>query len=293
MFKNKSSLKQKFAEITGSTQTVAQKYLDSNSYDLQRAVDSYFSDPNNNSLLGSKKSKASSNFNKTLVSVFEQYKDPENEAQIDINGTMQYLEDLGLEPEDPSTLTLSFFLSSPGMGIFNRDSFLHQWQRYKVYDIPAMKNFLKEYHESLVNNQGLYFTEGKDEPIYFKSLYDFTFDFLMEPEQKLLDFESAILYWELLLPLVIDESVKSGKLEKSKKAAAEERTKQWFEFVRSSYKRSFSKDSWTMFYLFFKDVIVTDPINFKDYDEMAAWPSVMDEYIEYLRENELLAEGDQ
>lgn len=43
-----------------------------------------------------------------------------------------------------------------------------------------------------------------------------------------------------------------------------------------------------MFYLFLKEVVLPDPENFKDYDEMAAWPSIVDEYIEYLRDTNLL-----
>ena len=88
----------------------------------------------------------------------------------------------------------------------------------------------------------------------------------------------------------VNTAVKDGSLQPDKRATVESRIEQWFEFVRNEYKRSFLKDSWSMFYLFFKDIIIKDPEKFTDYDEMAAWPSVMDEYFEYLRENELLEE---
>ncbi|ABN65156.2 predicted protein [Scheffersomyces stipitis CBS 6054] len=289
MFK-KNSVKQQFVDITGASSATASKFLDSNNYNLQRAVDAYFNSPS------SKKSSAPV-FDKALVAIFENYRDEDNESQIDINGTMQYLEDLEIEPEDPQSLTLAFFLHSPRMGVFSKSQFLKQWQQYGINSIDGMKKFLAQYHESLLYNEENFYEEnsnlgyGKKEPVTFKKLYDFTFDFLMEVEnQKLLDYQTAIDYWTLLLPLVVNTAVKDGSLQPDKRATVESRIEQWFEFVRNEYKRSFSKDSWSMFYLFFKDIIIKDPEKFTDYDEMAAWPSVMDEYFEYLRENELLEE---
>lgn len=186
---------------------------------------------------------------------------------------MEYLSDLGIEPEDLKSLVLAYFLQSPSMGVFPRASFLSQWHKYKISSIKDMKTFIGTYFRNVIN--------GQDDPKSFQKLYNFTFGFLLENEnQKLLDYELVIEYWKLLLPLAFINNPQQGKFNK--------RLDQWYDFLGNEYKRPFSKDMWSMFYLFVEEVIFVDPVGFKEYDEMAAWPSVMDEYVEYLTEGELL-----
>lgn len=216
-------------------------------------------------------------FNAKLVSIYEKYQDTNNPQQIDINGTLQYLEDLGFEPEDPKSLTLAYFLESPTMGVFNREAFLNNWTEVQAFNIEEMKEFLDKYQQSVV------FNGDSENSLHFEKLYNFTFDFLMELEtQRLLDYESALDYWKLLLPIVIEHSNPGVG------GSVATRANQWYEFVETVHKRGFSKDSWSMFYIFFRDIVVPDPEHLGEYDEMAAWPSIIDEYVEYLRENELL-----
>jgi DCN1-like protein 1/2 len=45
-----------------------------------------------------------------------------------MNGTMRYLETLGLDPEDPAVLVLAYCLRSPSLGIFSRQGFVEGWR---------------------------------------------------------------------------------------------------------------------------------------------------------------------
>jgi DCN1-like protein 1/2 len=76
--------------------------------------------------------------------------------------------------------------------------------------------------------------------------------------------DTAVAYWNLLLvprhPIVTE----------------------WTTFVTENYKRGISKDTWNMI-LEFTTYYESDP-SLASYDEEAAWPSVIDEFVEYLRE---------
>lgn len=256
----------KFIELTGATKLNAQSYLQANGNSLERAVEKYYSQQQEDQVTISKT-------DPKLKSIFDKYKDPNNDLEIDINGTMTYLEDLGIEPEDPKSLVLAYFLNSPAMGTFKREDFYVQWSKVKVNTILKMRDFLDSYQDKMVH----------DDVLNFQKLYNFTFDFVTE--QRLMDFESAIDYWRLLFPIMIDLF---GKPEM--KSAIQSRTDQWYTFIENVYKRPLSRDSWIMFYSFVLEIIFDDPTDMVKYSEMSSWPSVIDEYVEYLRESGLLKE---
>lgn len=255
-----------FMDFTRQSEDVAIKYLGEHK-DLLRAIDAYLAHCDN-----SPDVKPSAE----LEAIFKKYQDPEDKEHIDINGTIAYLGDLSIEPEDLQSLVLAYFLKAPRMGFFKRHDFLSQWQKHKVTTLPQMKDFIEKLWNQIQND--------KEEGTYgFRGLYDFTFGFLLENDnQKVLGYELVVEYWKLLLPVKFE-------LHSSYEGIAK-RLEQWYDFVLKEYKRDFSKDMWSMFYLFLVEVVATDPENMSEYDEMAAWPSVMDEYVEYLHENDLLSE---
>ena len=241
--------------MTGASSTEASNWLEEYEWKLEEAIDAY-----------TKPVKKVQKIDGRLEGIFDKYKEKTDGNRIDVEGTIAYLEDLGINPEDLESLTLSFFLRSPSMGCFNRENFLKRWQEVGAFTVEAMAEYIKRYNEKIKNSETLYY-----------EMYNFAFDFLMTVEgQKLLDNDLACEYWDLLL------------LKCERFASSERRIKEWIEFINKVYKRAISRDTWQMFYLFVRDVVASDPLNFKNYDEMAAWPSVIDEYVEYLRENGLL-----
>lgn len=238
-----SNILSEFMDITGTSKKVATKYLDEANYNLNKAVGDF---------LGAK-------VNSKLVQIFEKYND--SSTTIGIDGTLQYLEDMAIEPEDVRSLVLCYFLESPSVGCFRKDAFLRNWDSVGAFSLEQMASYIG----------GL--TESMKKVPEFDKLYAFTFDFLLEtPLQKSLAYDLVIDYWKLLFGLIeIDGD--SAK-----------RIGQWYEFLES-IKRPINKDSYLMFWEFVKEVIMSDPVGMKEYDEMALWPVVIDEYIEYLQEN--------
>lgn len=259
MFQNKSALKQQFTAVTGCSSGEVTKWLEKSGWKLDVAIDAYLSNKTSSNTLRP---------DLKLVEIFESYKDNDGNGDvIGIDGTLRYLEDLGVDPDNSITLVLAYFLQSPSMGVFHRDTFLESWSRTNINTIDGMSQYL----------QNLYQTYKSDRD-YFKKVYIFAFDFLMEvPGQRILSYDLAIDYWKLLF------------FERQEFEDCFTRLNQWFDFATNEYKRGFSKDTWQMFFLFLEDVIKKDPVNLSAYDEMAAWPSAIDEYIEYLRENDLVS----
>lgn len=102
---------------------------------------------------------------------------------------------------------------------------------------------------------------------YLKKVYKFTFPFLLEPAQKSLPLEILSEYWTLLLgPLYGD------KLET------------WLNFLHTEWKKDISRDTWNMFFLFLQEWD-KDP-NLESYDDTAAWPSLIDEFVEYYKQHQ-------
>lgn len=201
-----------------------------------------------------------------LQALYEKYQDPANPTQIDIDGTLAYLEDLQFDPEDLISLTLAFVLESPTTGVFEKDKFLAVWQEQGIKTVPAMKKYIASRHNAILADLG-----------EFEKLYKFTFDFIKAgPADKTVNYELAVSYWQLLFGSLDELQESQGRLQ------------EWYEFVGTEYKRDFSRDSWNMFYAFLKDIIRHDPQKFTGYDEMSAWPSVIDEYVEYLVDNDKL-----
>lgn len=254
-------MKQQFADVTGCPVNDLTKWLEKNNWKIDEAIDAYLTNKSN-SFSSKRKQDAK------VVAIFDKYKDSEDDSIIGIEGTLQYIEDLGFDPDNVITLVLAYFLESPSMGVFYKDKFIQIWSQLKINTIPGMKTYIEQ---SLYKEQFLL-----EESDYFKKVYDFTFEFLMEnPGQKVLPYDLAIDYWRLLL------------LDRVGLQECGLRLQQWFDFIDSEYKRGFSQDTWRMFYLFVIEILKPDPETLKDYDEMSAWPSAIDEYIEYLRENDL------
>ena len=63
-----------------------------------------------------------------------------SEDIINIEGTMSYFQAIGLDPEEPVGLALSYQLEAPSLGVFNRHGFVEGW-RNLGYCLPLHPPF--------------------------------------------------------------------------------------------------------------------------------------------------------
>lgn len=103
-----------------------------------------------------------------------------------------------------------------------------------------------------------------NDPKYFKQVYQFTFTYNLAEGARVLPIEVATDYWRLLL------SDKFSKLD------------EWITFIQDVYKKSVTRDTWDMI-LEFSIYLESSP-DLNEYDDEGSWPSIIDEFVEYLKD---------
>ncbi|KAF9529113.1 defective in Cullin neddylation protein 1 [Crepidotus variabilis] len=258
-----------FCSVTGASTRDARDFLKEHKR-LEVAIDAYYNNPNE--FAGKRKAEATSSPSTSkLARLFDQYKDEGDE--ILINGTIKFCEDLQVDPEDVVLLAVACELKSPGMGRWTRQEWIDGWKHIGADAIPSMQASLHRLREQLATD-----------PEYFKTVYNYTFNFSRSEGQRSLGLETAEAFWNLLLPLGLkggsltrknkDEDVKMGD------GWQEVHTSWWLEFLRKKGGKGVSKDTWVMFLDFVRSI----DSKFSNYDIDAAWPSLIDDFVDFARE---------
>ncbi|KAL6068610.1 Defective in cullin neddylation protein [Balamuthia mandrillaris] len=164
------------------------------------------------------------------------------------NGALKYQEDMGAtDDEDPLMMVVAWKLNCQITWEITRQEFVDGWAIYGCHTLKQMKDKAAEWKKDI---------EG-DGP--FQSFYYFVFDYL-RGEKKILMTEEAELVWDMLL------KPRGWQLYGS-----------WLEFLHKKEKKAISRDVWQQL-LEFRKAYSKD---LSEYDEMAAWPLIFDEFVEW------------
>ncbi|TEB33879.1 DUF298-domain-containing protein [Coprinellus micaceus] len=247
---------QHFCAITGASARDAKKFLEYHGR-LDVAADAYFNNPNAFASSSSKAARPSAPSTSKLNQLFDKYKD------------------LEVDPEDVVMLAVAYELKSPKVGEWARAGWVEGWKALGVDSLPAMKGLVDKLRSKL----------SKD-PQYFGKVYAHTFQFAKTEGARSVGTETAIAFWGLLLPVglkggalshVIEED--DGKMDTGDEGFKDEYIQWWFEFLTEKGLKGVSKDTWMML----RDFIRTIDSKFETYDAEAAWPSTIDDFVEYAR----------
>lgn len=181
--------------------------------------------------------------------LFQRYRDSV-EGIIMADGVARFCDDLQVDPQDVVTLVLSWHMRAATMCEFTRDEFVGGLLSLGVDSIEKLKLLLPRLRAELRD-------EGK-----FRDIYEYAFSWAKEKGQKSLALDTAVGMWGLLFkqrnwPLV----------------------DAWCQFLLSNHNKAISKDTWSQLLEFSK----LDP-SLAKYDNEAAWPYLIDEFVEHLRE---------
>lgn len=171
---------------------------------------------------------------------------------MDIDGTISFIQSLGVALEDEVVLAVAYELGAPGVGLFKRAEWLDGWGRLGCDSLAKMQAKVAQLASRM-----------KDDKQYFERVYRFVFRYNLERGHRFLSLDTAKAYWELLLVPRFPEI-----------------TPAWISFMDSTGK-AVSSDNWNMT-LPFLEYTKTDP-GFERYDETAAWPAVMDDFVDSAR----------
>lgn len=194
-----------------------------------------------------------------ITKLFDDYKEPGAET-IQVGGVERFCKDLKVEPSDPILLLISWRMKAATMCIYTREEWTRGMTEMGVDSIEGLRSIFGELRLEL------------DDPAAFRSYYVWCFGFCKEPNfgVRTLPTEVAMQMWELTLDSRFP------------------RLALWGEFLANQKVRAVTKDVWDMLYEFATGV----DENLSDYDEDGAWPVLIDEFVDFLRERlGLAAEG--
>ncbi|BFZ24169.1 hypothetical protein BsWGS_27208 [Bradybaena similaris] len=203
------------------------------------------------------KSESSTEFNKKrCLSWFHEYTAP-NEDTLGPEGMEKFCEDIGVEPENIVMLALAYKLNASNMGFFTCNEWMDGMAELKSDCKEKLQKKL-DYLRTLLND-----------PVDFKNIYRFAFDFARNKDQRCLDIDTA----KAMLSLVLGKHWSLFT--------------QFQQFLEQSKYKAINKDQWCSILEFSRSVRP----NLVNYDEDGAWPVMLDEFVEWLRkERELTAD---
>jgi len=263
----KDALIAQFRQITSANQIDATKYLKKYGYKLEAALDGLYSDPAAVAAIAAGSREANGTVSNSKISeIFDDFKDKESEEDyINIDGTEEFCNAIQLPLDDAGILALSHQLKSTQMGVFTRQGWIDGWKALKCDSLPSMKAGVDKLKHRLITDAD-----------YFRQIYMYAFDFARAQGQRSIPLDNAKAFWGILLPL----SIKTiERREDGNEGWKEEYNEWWFEFLDEKAVKGISKDAWTMFLDFVRSI----DSQFATYDDKAAWPSLIDDFVEWSR----------
>jgi len=91
---------------------------------------------------------------------------------MNFDGIVNFLTDIGIDPEDPVSLVICFHLNAQIFGSFTKEEFVTGFEKLNCDSIEKIQNIIPDLRAEL------------DDPSLLKEIYKYTFDFSKESEQK-------------------------------------------------------------------------------------------------------------
>lgn len=188
-----------------------------------------------------------------LEELFNKYKD-EHSDMILVDGVTLLCNDLEVDPQDIVMLVISWHMRADTMGEYSEQEFVDGLVALEIDSIEKFREKIPSIRSDLKDDQK------------FREIYNFAFDWAKEKGQKSLALDTAIELWQMLFaekpwPLLDD----------------------WCKFLQTHHNKAMSKDTWSQLVEFIMQGV--DPGN---YDPGAAWPCLIDDFVEYLNENHIV-----
>jgi len=176
-------------------------------------------------------------------------------TEIEPAGTMKLCEDLNVAPENVALLVIAWKATAAKMGTFTSQEWLGCMQPLRVADAPTLASKLPQ------------LTQLLDDPATFKDVFRYAYQYLRSalenPAQKSIDKESAMSMLKVLL---------TGRWSQ---------LPLFLEFLKQHNIKVITRDQWQSIHEF--QATVGDSL--AAYNVDSAWPVLLDEYVEWAREN--------
>jgi len=190
---------------------------------------------------------------KRCTTLFNDYAAADDNEVIGPEGIESFCTAISVDPEDVVMLVIAWKMDAKQMGFFTRKEWLKGLAELQCDSIVKIRSKLDSLRAQLYD------------PMTFKAVYRFAFDFSKDKDQRSMDIETARAMLNLLIG------------------------KQWpmfpyFDrFLAESKYKVINKDQWCNVLEFSRSV----SSDLSNYDEDGAWPVLLDEYVDWYRKNVL------
>ncbi|XP_048425841.1 DCN1-like protein 1 isoform X1 [Pyrus x bretschneideri] len=266
---------QQFIMITGASEKVALQALKSSDWHLEGAFDVFYSQPQLQTHTDSRH----------LEELYNRYKDPRVDMIL-VDGISLLCNDLQVDPQDIVMLVVSWHMKAATMCEFSKQEFIDGLESLGIDSldkfrekIPFMRSELKDeqkFREIYNFAFGwakekvlIYVCVGVRVCFVFMFIYTYIASFSFQG-QKSLALDTAIGMWQLLF--------------------AEKQwpyVEHWCQFLQARHNKAISRDTWSQLLEFARAV----DSSLSNYDAEGAWPYLIDEFVEYLKENGVIQKG--
>ncbi|KAE8450917.1 hypothetical protein EG329_005357 [Mollisiaceae sp. DMI_Dod_QoI] len=247
------SLSNQFTQITGTPEKTALRYLKASNWKLDAAVNSYF---------GSNDTAPVAKDRDAIGKLFEKYHASTDDKDLTgVEGTMTYLNDLGVNLENAEMLVPLEIIQAPSLGEMSKQGFIDGWSAVGADTLGKQKSYVAGQIKNLRSDIAL-----------FKRVYRHTFICAKDKGQKALPLENALVYWELLF----------SSPGKSWVTPSTNWADLWMEFLKAKWTKSVNKDMWNQTFVFFEKTMEDESLSF--WSEDGAWPGVIDDFVVYAKE---------
>ena len=184
-----------------------------------------------------------------------------------------YVRRLGVNHLNYELFVLLDIVQAEGLGQITRTGFIEGWKtagasrEYKVdpTDIASQKKYARYCIDKIAR-----------EPATFKKIYQRAFLTGKEPQQKAIDKDIAIVFWDMLFdPTVHPWQTRNVNW-----------LDMWKSYLEEKWKRSVNKDMWSQTLIFAGKTMEDETLKFWSEDQ--AWPNVIDEFVLWCRKTELI-----
>ncbi|WRT65161.1 uncharacterized protein IL334_002104 [Kwoniella shivajii] len=261
-----------FKSISGASEKDASRFVKKYKT-LEASLDAYFNDP---SSINGGTSTPSKGQEKKLGEIWEKYKDPSDSKLVKIDGTLAICEEIGVDPSSDSVLfCLAADLGSKVTGEWEKEPFVKGIASYpgNIDSLSSLRGYLPNLRKKL-----------NSDPEYFKKVYMHTFTLAKGQDfgARTLQLDTALDLWSLFIPPALSSSPSalSRTSDNTPPQFTETEFALWLEFMKKKGK-AVSKDTWSLLVDFIRSI----DKEFKEYDDEGAWPSTIDDYVDYVRTN--------